>query len=183
MRIMTRIINIFKADIHGVMDHFEDQELLLKQHLRDMQEALDQKEAHLKTIIAALKQVQNDRDRYRHDSEVLEQDLAVAIGKNKDSLARKLIRKLKPIEGLIEDLTGQVRVLEEEISNIRIDLDRQRLQYEQIKLKSSDFFRHSQLRGRSRNRLPTELKGSCAELSEAEIELELFKRKAKLGAV
>jgi len=40
MAILTRIIQLFKADIHGVMDQLEDQGLLLKQHLRDMEESL-----------------------------------------------------------------------------------------------------------------------------------------------
>jgi phage shock protein A len=48
MGILTRIVRICKADIHGVMDHIEDQGLLLKQHLRDMEKALSEKEAGLK---------------------------------------------------------------------------------------------------------------------------------------
>lgn len=181
MGTITRMINIFKADIHGVMDQLEDQELLLKQHLRDMQETLNQKEAHLSTMTAAFKHAQKECSRYQRQSEVLEQDLAVAIRKNKDGVARKLIRKLKPIENLIQDLAGQVQNLEEEISNTRIELDRQRLQYEQIKLKSSEFFRQAQLRNRSDKRQPMEVKGLIAELSEEEVELELLKRKENLG--
>ena len=50
MRIVTRIIRIFKADIHGVIDQLEDQDLLLKQYLRDMEEALHQKEAKLQNL-------------------------------------------------------------------------------------------------------------------------------------
>jgi phage shock protein A len=45
MAILTRIFRLFKADIHGIMDQIEDQGLLLKQHLRDMEESLVQKEA------------------------------------------------------------------------------------------------------------------------------------------
>jgi len=41
MGITTRLVRIFKADLHGVMDQLEDQGLLLKQHLRDMQAALN----------------------------------------------------------------------------------------------------------------------------------------------
>ena len=47
MGIASRMVNIFKADVHGVVDQFEDQGLLLKQYLRDMAEALSQKEAEL----------------------------------------------------------------------------------------------------------------------------------------
>jgi hypothetical protein len=43
MAILARIIRLFKADIHGVMDQIEDQGLLLKQHLRDMEDSLVQR--------------------------------------------------------------------------------------------------------------------------------------------
>ncbi|MBT8331851.1 MAG: hypothetical protein KJP06_05930, partial [Deltaproteobacteria bacterium] len=48
MALLTRLIRLFKADLHGVVDQIENQELLLKQHLRDMQTALIKKEAKLK---------------------------------------------------------------------------------------------------------------------------------------
>ena len=51
MGIMTRVVKIFKADIHGVMDQLEDPSLLLKQHLRDMEEALNEKEVKLKKVL------------------------------------------------------------------------------------------------------------------------------------
>ncbi len=182
MSIMTRVITIFRADIHGVMDQLENQELLLRQHLRDMQAALNQNEARLRAMIAALKQTQTECNRYQHQSEVLERDLAVAVRKNTDGVARKLIRKLKPINGLIDELTGQVRTLEEEISNTRNDVDRQRLQYEQIKHKSAEFFRRNRLQTMSHDLPPPEFEGLYADLSEEEVELELLKRKEDLGA-
>ena len=58
MAIITRMIRLFKADIHGVMDQIEDQGLLLKQHLRDMEATLVQKEAGLKKMVLAKEQAQ-----------------------------------------------------------------------------------------------------------------------------
>ena len=40
MGILSRFFRICKSDIHGVMDLLEDRELLLKQHIRDMETAL-----------------------------------------------------------------------------------------------------------------------------------------------
>ena len=57
MGIASRIVKIFKADIHGVMDQLEDPGLLLKQYLREMEEALNQKEAKLARKIALRNQV------------------------------------------------------------------------------------------------------------------------------
>ncbi len=60
MAILARIIKIFKADIHGVMDRLENRELLLKQHLREMEEILNRKEAKLRQMTASHNQGLND---------------------------------------------------------------------------------------------------------------------------
>ena len=99
MGIASRIVNIFKADVHGVMDQFEDQELLLKQYLRDMAEALNQKEIELARKTARRKQVQKEHDKYYQQFQALDRDLTVAVQKGKDNIARMLIRKSKPLEG------------------------------------------------------------------------------------
>ena len=97
MAILTRIFRLFKADIHGVMDQIEDQGLLLKQHLRDMEESLVQKEAKLKQMCFARDQAQQDYEKGIKESNNLEQDLEVAIRKDRDDIARMLIKKLKPL--------------------------------------------------------------------------------------
>ena len=91
MGIVTRVIRIFKADVHGVMDQLEDQGLLLKQHLRDMAEALNHKEVKLNKMLVSRKQAQQEYDKYQQQSQTLEKDLAVAVRKNKDEIAKKII--------------------------------------------------------------------------------------------
>ena len=93
MGIMTRIIGIFKADIHGVMDQLEDQNLLLKQYLRDMEEELHQKEAKLQKMMVSQNHAQQDHDRYQQQCDTLENDLTMAVQKGKDDIARMLIKK------------------------------------------------------------------------------------------
>jgi phage shock protein A len=97
MAILTRIFQLFKADIHGVMDQIEDQGLLLKQHLRDMQESLVQKETQLKKMGTARDQAQQEFQMGKKETDNLESDLEVAIKKDRDDIARMLIKKLKPL--------------------------------------------------------------------------------------
>ena len=86
MGIMTRFVRIFKADIHGVMDQLEDKGLLLKQYLRDMEAALEQKKARLQKVNVSRNQVLRERDRYHREINKLEQDLEVALKRNKDNI-------------------------------------------------------------------------------------------------
>ena len=46
MGIMSRMLRLWKADLHGVMDQLEDKALVLKQYLREMEVSLKQKQTH-----------------------------------------------------------------------------------------------------------------------------------------
>jgi len=83
MGILSRMVKIFKADINGVMDQLEDQELLLRQHLREMEEVLGRRESQLKEMVLSRNKSQQDRDIYRRKREKFEQDLTLAIEKDK----------------------------------------------------------------------------------------------------
>jgi phage shock protein A len=181
MGILTRVVRIFKADVHGVMDQLEDRHLLLKQHLRDMAEALSLKEVKLNAMLASRKQAQQDHDKYRRQSQALEQDLAVAIHNNKDDIARMLIRKIKPLDSLGEALAGRICSLDDEISACRDELDQQRVQYERLKHRSIEFFHKTPVSGGRQELSEIVAGGIFGELSEPEIELELLKRKEALG--
>jgi phage shock protein A len=183
MGITARIVKIFKADIHGVMDQFEDQGLLLKQCLRDMEEALNQKEARLARKISLRNRSQKEHHKYHQQYQALDQDLTAAVQRGKDNIARMLIRKAKPLGSLCDEFAGQIATLEEEISQFKEHLSAQHLQYEQLKIRSAEYFHRTEMQGREkemRGIIPNNIPG---ELSEEEIELELLKRKESFKEV
>ena len=53
MGIMTRMLRLCKADVHGVMDQLEDKGLLLKQYLREMETSLGHKEQQISGLSSA----------------------------------------------------------------------------------------------------------------------------------
>ena len=177
MGIASRIVKIFKADIHGVMDRFEDQGLLLKQYLRDMAEALNQKEAKLARKIALRNQAQKEHDKYDQQYHTLDHDLTVAVQRGQDNIARMLIRKTKPLGSLCDALAGQVATLDEEISQLKAHLSEQRLQYEEFKIRSAEYFHRAEMQVRKKYMLDIVPNNLPGKLSEDEIELELLKRK------
>ena len=183
MGIITRVVRIFKADVHGVMDQLEDQGLLLKQHLRDMAEALRANEVKLNKMKIFRKQAQQEFDKYQQQSQTLEQDLVVAVRKNKDEIARMLIRKIKPLDSLRDEIADRIRNLDEDISYYRDHLDQQRLQYDRLKHRSIEFFHKAPMHGWQSDPAETVPNNKFGELSEEEIELELLKRKEALGAI
>ena len=91
MALLTRIVRLFKADLHGVIDQIENRGLLLKQHLRDMQGALMQKEARLNQICRARDLARQDYEKGDKECKRLEADLKAALENDKDDIGRMLI--------------------------------------------------------------------------------------------
>lgn len=182
MAIITRIVKIFKADIHGVMDRLEDRRLLLRQHLRDMEEVLHRKEAKLRKVKASHNQKQKDLAAYRQQWKALDHDLTVALCKNKDEIARMLLRKMKPLENMSENLTRHLEALNDEMISIKNHLKQQRLCYEQLKYRATEYLRRTQMQQWEKDLvLPVSADGYGTP-TEEEIELELLKRKKGLKA-
>ena len=63
MGIMTRIMRVWRADLHGVMDQLEDKGLLLKQYLREMEDSLQQKTARCEQLTEHCRQIRRDKER------------------------------------------------------------------------------------------------------------------------
>jgi len=185
MALLARIFSLFKADIHGVMDQLEDQELLLKQHLRDMQECLVQKEVELKQMCFARDQSRQDYEKGMKESSSLERDLEVAIQKDRDDIARMLIKKLKPLNRIQSERSCQLERLNYEIEAFKENIEQQRLQYEQLRQQAADFFHRTVKQNRDYAWPAMPAGYSVHELSPEEIELELLQRKESLkgGAV
>lgn len=180
MGLLTRVLRICKADIHGVMDQLEDKALLLKQYLRDMAEALEQKEAGLKKMNLSRSKALRKRDKYNQDIEKLEQDLEVAIKREKDNIARLLIKNLKPLTKLRDNIERHIGTLDHEIAQFKDCIDQQRLQYEQLKHRATEYFHQAEQKEWEKTLTDFIPAGISQELTEEEVELELIQRKEAL---
>ena len=177
MAILTRMIRLFKADINGVMDQIENQGLLLKQHLREMEASLVQKETKLKKIGLAMDQAQHGYKKGQKECANLELDLEVAIKKDKDDIARMLIKKLKPLTRIQSERSNHIDLLNCEIVEFKKNIDQQRLQYEQLKQQATEYFHCIEKQNRENTWLSVPTDFRVHDLSAEEIELELLQRK------
>ena len=147
-----------------------------------MEEALNRKEAKLSKMTALHGQGQKDLAEYSRQWEALENDLTVAVRKNKDDIARMLIKKMKPLKNLIGELTRQLKTLDEEKRQLNHHLQQQRLRYEQFKYRTAEYLHKAQMQDWEKNVLDPFSAGGYAEPTDQEIELELLMRKEALGA-
>ncbi len=177
MGIMTRFTRLCRADIHGVMDQLEDKGLMLKQCLREMETSLARKQAELYKVTALSDQNKHDREQFYREQEKREQDLNAAIEKEKDDIARLLIKKLKALEQHMDAIKQHDRALERQITSLNELIDTQKHQHAEIQLRAETYFqktKHQKWEQTVSKILPHNI---STTLSAEEVELELIKRK------
>ena len=143
MGILSRMLRLCKADVHGVMDQIEDKGLLLKQYLREMEIALKDKETRLSHISQNCRQAESELSHCRAGVHKLEKDLDLAVRREKDDIARVLIRKRRGLQGCCEQLELHIEGLSEEKKQLAETIERQHLQYDQLKMKVASFGRQA----------------------------------------
>ena len=177
MGIMTRFTRLCKADMHGVMDQLEDKGLMLKQCLREMEESLARKQAELNKVKASFDQSKHDREHCFREQEKLECDLNAAILKEKDDIARLLIKKLKTLDQHMNAMNQHGKILERKILSLNERINTQKHQHAELQLRSETYFQRSEQKKWEDTVSKIIPHSTCSALSDEEVELELIKRK------
>lgn len=180
MTIMNRFFRLCRADIHGVMDQIEDKELLLKQVMRDMESLIEQKKAGLKKQTLSREQACQTHEHYMVELNQMEEDVTAAISKEKEDIARMLIKKRKRIENHAKAIKRHLDVLNKDIAERRETLNEQQMEYDKLKLKTAGFYCDKPPHDSSMDL--GRISGQTFEMepTDEEIELELFRRKDAL---
>lgn len=185
MSIMSRIMRLWKADLHGVMDQLEDKSLLLKQCLREMETSLEQKQSHLAQLRRTCEQIRKDQSVRDGEREKVEEDIALAVRKEKDDIARMLIRKRMTLQADSERMVLQLQQLEEEAQRLGRVLSDQQGQYERLKIKAAVYCQQAEQRATTGAGDAWNDPLGTAFATDEEVELELIRCKetfAKGGA-
>jgi phage shock protein A len=182
MGVMSRVIRLCKADLHGMMDQMEDKDLLLRQHLREMQAAMAGRQARIDQLEEALRCGQRERVLVEKQLQALEEDLNLAVARSKDDIARMLIRRLFPVRKSVASMTHRLNGIAEQVGEERDRLGAQRRVYDETRQ------RVAAIRERARNAEvipdmdPLGVGSPQSVPSDEEIEWELLQRKEAAGS-
>ena len=143
MGIMTRMVRLWKADLHGVMDQLEDKGLLLRQYLREMENSLQQKENCCERLTQSCRQIERDMAHRSEEIHKLDKDLDLAVGKAKDDIARMLIRRRRSLETGSSNLKEQMEVMMLEHTQLSETMEHQRSQYETLSARADTYSRQA----------------------------------------
>jgi phage shock protein A len=180
MTILSRMSHLCKADLHGVMDQIEDKGLLLKQYLREMESALKEKQARQSQLHETCRQIQRDFSHQNLEREKLEKELELAVRKDKDDIARMLIRKRRLLQACCDGMQRRLQRIEEEGTHLAEILNQQQLQYQELKVKAAEYCRWTEQRPFAEASEVMSEAGFSSPPTEEEIEIELLQRKEAL---
>ena len=93
MPLLTRLSRLFQADLHAVLDRLEEPKTLLRQAIREMEEALADDTRRLKLLQQEQIQLQHRQQDLDHSLAGIEEELTTCLDAEADELARRLIRR------------------------------------------------------------------------------------------
>ncbi len=130
MALITRVARLFRADLHAVLDRLEEPETLLRQALREMEEAQGRDEHRLKLLDQALVQSATRASDLRETIEAAEAQLVASLEAGQDGLARAVIRRRLEAERALKALIRRRSELEAAHTELaaRVREDRSRLE-------------------------------------------------------
>jgi phage shock protein A len=162
------------------MDQIEDKGLLLKQYLREMESALKEKQTRQSQLHQTCRQIQRDLSQQNLEREKLEKELELAVRKDKDDIARMLIRKRRMLQVCCDGMQRQLQRIEEEGAQLTEILNQQQLQYRELKVKAAEYCRWTEQRPFAEASEVMAESGFSSPPTEEEVEIELLQRKEAL---
>lgn len=181
MGIAGRMYRIWKADIHGIMDQVEDKKLLLRQHLRDMEDELDKKAAGIRRMQTEMKHAEAEKERIVRAIQKTETDLEMALEKGRDEIAKFLIRKEKALKNKENALVTRMRETGENLGEMKDAYEKHKQTFETIRIQAETYF--SKIPEKDADPFIHSHSGltDFSEPSDEEVELELLRRKEAMG--
>jgi phage shock protein A len=168
IRLFDRMATLAKADAHGVLDALEERSLVIRQHLRDAELALQRKRNRLEGRLREEERL--GEALRRHDAELarMDDDVALALAGERDDLARFALRRLLPMRREREALAAALADAREERARLADQLAAHERAFEELR---------TQVRAR------LAAPGAACELGgpvvadDEEVEIELLRRK------
>jgi len=135
MGIFTRFSDIIKANINDMLDKAEDPEIMIKQMIIEMQEALQDATSGVAESMANQKSLERQLANYKQQSAGWEQKAMAALKINNEELARKALAEKAEVDENVAQYEKLVNSATDTTSKLRAQLDQLRDKIEDAKAK------------------------------------------------
>ena len=136
MALITRLNKLFQADMHAVLDKIEEPEALLKQAIRDMEEAVALEEKQLR--LCEFEQEQLGKKAQQLSETLIELDgkLAICFQADKDELARAVVKRKLECQQALSHTSETASTLTEKAKRLAKQLGEHQGHLGEMKLKA-----------------------------------------------
>ncbi len=145
MTLMTRISRLFKADFHAVMDTIEEPEVLLRQAVRDMEEALDASAQRLIFLQDQIDKQSHQIQSTRTQQDQFTDEIELCFQSGNCSMARNFIRRKLELTSSLNSLLVSKDALFDAQRKLQKEQDENQSTYQSMKQKSDLLWRDRQL--------------------------------------
>lgn len=108
MALIHRMSRLLTADLHAVLDRIEEPEALLRQAIREMEDAIADGERRLKALEAEREALAGRRAKLDSTLRDVDAQLDVCFNAGNDALARKLVRRKLEAERFAQHLAQRL---------------------------------------------------------------------------
>ena len=136
MTLLARLSRLFQADVNAVLDQIEEPELLLKQAIRDMEEALASEHRQLRLFEYDQQQLVAKQQAVQQDMAGLDEKLALCFQSGKDDLARAIVKRKLEWQRAQQALTGRITALKQGVELLTKQIHEHQVQLDEMKQKA-----------------------------------------------
>jgi len=168
-----RLGRLFAADAHGVLESLEDRDLLLAQHLREAELELARRRARHEELAGEARSVAQALPAERDQAAALDEDARLALEGGREDLARFALRRWLAARRRLEALERREAAVDEERTRLGETLAGQERRLETLRERVRE--------ARRRAAAPARPDPCGEEVADAEVELELLRRRGGAG--
>ncbi|HHV65538.1 MAG TPA: PspA/IM30 family protein [Peptococcaceae bacterium] len=130
MAIFSRLADLLKANINGLLDKAEDPEKMLKQMIIDMEEQLQKAIQGLGQVMANERQMRKQIETAEGQSKMWEERAKTALKAGEQDLAKKAVEEklrfdenIKQYRAMHAQLENQVNAMRDQVNNLKAKLE------------------------------------------------------------
>lgn len=139
MALINRVTQLFKADVHAVLDRIEEPEQVLRQAIREMQDELGESERRAATLQQEAEEYTARKADLERRIVEIDKELDFCFAKDKTDLARSLVRRKLEAGRLAKRLEARLASVAKRLDGTRAEIERQRTALESLQQKASVF--------------------------------------------
>ena len=136
MAIMSRVSRLLRADLHAVLDHLEEPDVLLRQAVREMEEALAGDTARARRLAMEHEQLARRAAELELSLAGIDAELDVCFEAGEHGLARSLCRRKLETARMLETVRRRHEAIGRDRDALETRINEQQLRFEAMRQKA-----------------------------------------------